>query len=153
MINHTIVKTYTKRQSTVESSTYGSELVAARIATDLAMEIRYILRMLGVKIDGSALMLGDNKSVVINTTVPSSKKKHCAIAYHCTREAVAARAIRFCHIESEINVADVLTKPLPNPVFHSLMRPFLFRLPNGERWSRKIEPEVEKGETSGAKGS
>ena len=72
MINHTIVKTYTKRQSIVESSTYSSELVAARIATDLAMEIRYILRMLGVKIDGSALMLGDNKSVVINTTIPSS---------------------------------------------------------------------------------
>ena len=79
-------------------------------------------------------MLGDNKSVVINTTIPSSvlKKKHCTIAYHQTREAVAARAIRFCHIESEINVADVLTKPLPNPVFHSLIRPFLFRLPNGE---------------------
>ena len=55
---------------------------------DLAMEIRYILRMLGVKIDGSALMLGDNKSVVINTTIPSSvlKKKHCAIAYHQTRK-------------------------------------------------------------------
>ena len=103
MINHTIVKTYTKSQSTVESSTYGSELVAARIATDLAMEIRYILRMLGVKIDGSALMLGDNKSVVINTTIPSSvlKKKHCAIAYHRTREAVAARAIRFCHCETD----------------------------------------------------
>ena len=66
---------------------------------------------------------------------------------------MAARAIRFCHIESEINVADVLTKPLPNPVFHSLIRPFLFRLPNGERWPRKIEPEVEKGETSGAKGA
>ena len=79
MVNNTIVKTYSKRQSTVESSTYGSELVAARIATDMAVEIRYTLLMLGVPIDGSVLMLGDNKSVVMNTTIPSSalKKKHC----------------------------------------------------------------------------
>ena len=41
MVNNTIVKTYSRRQSTVESSTYGSELVAARIATDMAVEIRY----------------------------------------------------------------------------------------------------------------
>ena len=92
MVNNTIVKTYSKRQSTVESSTYGSELVAARIATDMAVEIRYTLQMLGVPIDGSVLMLGDNKSVVMNTTIPSSalKKKHCAVAYHQVCEAVAA---------------------------------------------------------------
>ena len=75
MINNIVVKTYSKRQATVESSTYGSELVAARIATDIAIEIRYILHMLGVEIDGSILMLGDNKSVVINTTIPSSTLK------------------------------------------------------------------------------
>ena len=66
---------------------------------------------------------------------------------------MTARAIRFCHIESEINVADVLTKPLPNPVFHSLIRPFLFRLPNWERWPRKTEPEVEKGRFLGPRGA
>ena len=151
MVKHTVVKTYSKRQTTVESSTYGSELVAARIATDLAMEVRYTLRMLGVQIDGSALMLGDNKSVVINTTIPSSvlKKKHCAIAYHRIREAVAARAIRFCHVDSNVNVADVLTKPLPNPVFHTLIKPFLFRAPGGKRWPQvseiSTEGEVVKG--------
>ena len=136
MINNTVVKTYSKRQATVESSTYGSELLAARIATDIAIEIRYILHMLGVEIDGSILMLGDNKSVVINTTIPSStlKKKNCAIAYHRVREAVAARIIRFCHIDSVNNVADVLTKPLPNVAFHGLTRLFLFRNPGEPRW-------------------
>ena len=94
--------------------------------------------MIGVPIDGSALMLGDNKSVVINTTIPSSalKKKHNAIAYHCYWEAIAARIIRFCHIDSKINVADasVLTKPLDNQSFHHLVRPFLFRNPGEPRW-------------------
>ena len=138
MANNTIIKSYCKRQATVESSTYGSELVAARIATDLTLEVRYIFRMLGVKIDGSALMLGDNKSVVLNTTVPSSvlKKKHCAIAYHRTREAIAARSIRFCHVDSAVNLADLMTKPLPNPVFHTLVRPLLFRNPGEPRWPK-----------------
>jgi hypothetical protein len=37
-----------------------------------------------VAFDGKALMLGDNMSVFLNITVPSSvlKKKHNAIAFH-----------------------------------------------------------------------
>ena len=139
MANNTVIRTYCKRQATVETSTYGSELVAARIAVDLAMEVRYTLRMLGVRIDGSALLLGDNKSVVLNTTVPSSvlKKKHCAIAYHQTREAIAARIVRFCHIDSEINIADLFTKPLRNHSFHHLVKPLLFRNPGEPSWPVK----------------
>ena len=104
--------------------------MAPQIATDLAVEITYTLQMLGVPLDGSILMLGDNKSVVLNTTIPSSalKKKHNAIAYLRVREAIAARIIRFCHIDSKVNVADVLTKPLDNQSFHHLVRPFLFRI-------------------------
>jgi hypothetical protein len=72
-VNKTPVKWISKRQKTVESSTYGSELVAARIATDLAVEYQYALRMLGIGIDGPAMMFGDNKSVIINTTMPLSQ--------------------------------------------------------------------------------
>ena len=83
-LNNTPIRWYSKRQKTVESSTYGLELVAARIATELIMELRYMLRMLGVPLDGPALVLGDNMSVVLNTTVPSSvlKKKQLGIGYY-----------------------------------------------------------------------
>ena len=83
-LNNMPVRAIRKRQKTVETSTYGSELVAARLATELIMETRCMLRCLGVKLDGPALMLGDNMSVVLNTSVPSSvlKKKHCSISYH-----------------------------------------------------------------------
>ena len=105
-LNNTPIRWYSKRQKTVESSTYGSELVAARIATELIMELRYTLRMLGVPLDGPALMLGDNTSVVsvvLNTTVPSSvlKKKHLGIGYHRVRKAVAAKVLRFAHVRSD----------------------------------------------------
>ena len=130
-LNNTPISWYSERQKTVESSTYGSELVAARIATELIMELRYTLRMLGVPLDGPALMLGDNMLVFLNTTVPSSvlKKKHLGIGYHRVREAVAAKVLRFTHIRSEEHLADILTKALPNPAFHRLLKPILFRVP------------------------
>jgi hypothetical protein len=110
MINNTLIRLISKHQKTVDTSTYGSELVASRIATELILEFRYILRSLGVALDGPELMLGDNMSVVLNTTVPSSvlKKKHNAIAYHRVRDAIAARIMRFACIKSKENVIDVL---------------------------------------------
>jgi hypothetical protein len=58
------------------------------------------------------------------------KKKHNAIAYHCVRESIAARIMRFAYIKSEENVSDVLTKPLSNEEFHDLMKRWLFRMPD-----------------------
>ena len=140
-LNNTPFRWVSKRQKTVETSTYGSELVAARVATELIMEIRYQLRMLGVPINEPALMLGDNMSVVMNTTLPSSvlKKKHNAIAYHRVREAIAAKVINFAHIRSEDNIADILTKPLPNQSFYKLSRKWLFRQPKYLEEIRKEE--------------
>ena len=106
------------------------ELVAACIAKELILELRYMLRMLGVSLNGPALMLGDNMSVVLNTTVPSSviKKKHLGISYHRVREAIAAKILRFAHVRSEANLADILTKPLANLSFHALVKHILFRV-------------------------
>jgi hypothetical protein len=114
------------------------ELVASRVPTEFILQVMYMLRSLGVALDGPSLMLGDNMSVVLNTTVPSSvlKKKHNAIAYHRVRETIAARIMRFTYIKSEENVSDVLTKPLSNEKFHYLMKMWLFRVPE------KINKEV-----------
>ena len=128
-LNGLPVKWHSKRQKTVETSSYGSELVAARIAVELIQELRYKLRMLGVPVVGPTTMYGDNMSVILNTTVPSSqlKKKHNAIAYHRVREAIAAKILTLQHIPSTANIADVLTKPLPVNTFYQLLEPVLFR--------------------------
>ena len=111
-INSTPVKWYSKRQNTVESSTYGAELVALRIAVEGIIEFRYKLRMMGIALKGPSQVLCDNKSVVLNMTLPSStlKKKHNAIAYHRVRETVAAKIIKVNHIDGKSNLADILTK-------------------------------------------
>ena len=114
-VNSAPITWFSKRQNTVESSTFGSEFIALRIGTELLKGLRYKLRMMGVPIhkDPSTVWV-DNESVVKNTSVPEStlKKKHVAICYHLVREAAAAGIIKIYHIRSEDNKADLLTKNL-----------------------------------------
>jgi hypothetical protein len=101
MLNNTPIRWISKCQKTMETSTYGSELVSSRIAKELILEIRYMVWLLGAALDGPALMLGDNMSLFLNATVPSSilKKKYNALAYHLVRETIAARIMSFAYIE------------------------------------------------------
>jgi hypothetical protein len=140
LLNNTPISWMSKRQKTVETSTYGSELVAARIAVDLIVEWRYKLRMLGVELEESSWMVGDNMSVVVNTTIPSSnlKKKHQACNYHRVREAIAGRFITYGYIPSERNIADICTKPLGGPAFHALTNEYLFRKPRSLVNAKKL---------------
>jgi hypothetical protein len=87
---------FSKWQNTVETSSFGSEFVALRIATELIEALSYKLQMFGVPLKGPANVYCDNDSVVKNTTLPEStlNKKHNAIAYHKVRESVAAGTIR-----------------------------------------------------------
>ena len=71
-----------------------------------------MLQYLGVPISPSSYLFGDNESVVKSSTVPHSQlaKRHHALAYHYTREAVASKMVIFHHIPGEINPADILSK-------------------------------------------
>ena len=77
-------------------------------------------------------------SVVLNTTIPASilKKKHNAICYHRVRESCAASIVRFAHIPSGENIADLCTKSLGKAAFYTLMKQIFHRIPecfNDER--------------------
>jgi hypothetical protein len=126
-INRAPIIWYSKRQNTVESSTFGSEFIAMKTAVDLIEALRYKLRMMGVAIDGPTSIFCDNEAVVKNTTMPEStlKKKHNSIAYHRVREALAAQFVRIAKEDGETNLADGLTKCLPGPrlkdIFSSIL--------------------------------
>ena len=79
------MKWISKRQKTIETSTYGAELVAAKLAVETILTYRTMLRLMGAKVEKTSLLLGDNKSVVINTTVPSSVLKKNIVLYHTTK--------------------------------------------------------------------
>jgi hypothetical protein len=123
-----VVKYYCKRQNTVETSSYGSELVAMRIALEAILEVRYKLRMMGISIEPTSTILCDNQAVIINTQFPTSslKKKHNAVAFHKIREAVSAGIVRTAHVRSEHNISDILTKPKGPMDYYKHLKTLLF---------------------------
>ena len=111
-VNQTPVHWFTKKQPTVETATYGSEFIAAKLAVEQIMGMRLTLRYLGVEVHGPTRLFGDNGSVVTSSSVPDSplRKRHQALAYHYTREAIASGAVDFRHIPGPLNPADILSK-------------------------------------------
>lgn len=144
-LNNTPIQWYSKRQATVESATYGSEMVAGRITVEFVIAMRYKLRMMGIPLLGSCILFGDNMSMITSATIPLSslKKKHNAIGYHRIREAVAAGIATLVHVISSKNIADIFTKPLGPQVFGPLLKNFCFpvlpaRTHEGECQSQKV---------------
>jgi hypothetical protein len=116
-VNGAPILWYSKRQATVETSTYGSEFTALRIAIEKVEGLRYKIRMMGLPMEGPANGFCDNESVVLNSTIPSStlKKKHNAVNYHKSRESIASGAVRLAKEPGETNLSDLCTKLLNGP--------------------------------------
>jgi hypothetical protein len=112
LANKTPIDWYSKKQSTVETATYGSEFVAARTCVEQIIDLRNTLRYLGVPVRDKSYMFGDNESVVNSSTQVHAKlhKRHNMLSFHRVREAIASGMIGFYHIKGAINPADVLSK-------------------------------------------
>jgi hypothetical protein len=105
-----------KKQTSVESSSFGSEFIAMKQCCEYLRGLRYRLRMMGIPCEGPAYVYGDNQSVLANTTIPDStlKKKSQSIAYHFVREGAARDEWRTAYVNTHENEADLLTKLLPS---------------------------------------
>lgn len=127
-INRAPISWYSKRQNTVESSTFGSEFIAMKTAVEMLQALRYKLRWFGVPIDGPVNVFGDNESVINSSQKPevTLSKKHNGIAYHKVREAVAAGIIRVAYVHTTLNLADLLTKPLARTQRNILLDYFIY---------------------------
>lgn len=147
-INNTLVKWYCKRQSTVETSTYGAEINACKTAGELVIEYRYKLRMLGVPLKDKAFVYGDNLSVIINGSRPESvlKKKTHACYFHFIRELCAASLMSLHKIDSKENRSDALTKSLAGGPFYHLMKSLLFSKSDNDQRNKFSDDSVPKGE-------
>ncbi|KAL7527756.1 hypothetical protein ACHAWF_002296, partial [Thalassiosira exigua] len=87
-----LIRSFSKKQNTVETSTYGTELVAMRITRDMIVELRLKFKSIGIPMVGPANVFCDNQGVVKNTSIPEStlSKKHNSVNYHIVWEAAAA---------------------------------------------------------------
>jgi hypothetical protein len=115
LVNEAPMLWYSKRQITVESSTFGSEFYC------------------------------DNEAVVKNTTAPKStlKKKHNAICYHRAREAQAAGHIRVRKILGTDNSADLFTKVVVGQHRQSLLAQIFLHPPGSGNFGDKTKSDTQ----------
>ncbi len=113
-----------KRQTSVQTSTFGAEFTALKRAVEKVVMIRYHLRSMGVPVSKATSIWVDNMSVILNATNPGSSfnKKHVALAYHFVREHVANEVVEIRKNDSVDNYADPFTKALNSTDFHNFYR-------------------------------
>jgi len=127
-INKAPIIFYSKRQNSVETSTFGSEFTAMKQAIEMLKALRYKLRMFGIPLEGPANVFCDNEAVYKNVAMPSSvlNKKMHSISYHYCREAVAAEIVRIAKEDTTTNLADLFTKVLAKSRRDELLDRFMY---------------------------
>lgn len=70
--------------------------------------------MFGIPIEGYANVFCDNRSVFLNASVAESglNKKHNSVCFHRVRECVACGIMMPFKVDTNYNLADILTKSL-----------------------------------------
>lgn len=104
-----------KKQTSVESSSFGSEFIAMKQCCEYVRGLRYKLRMLGIPCEGPTYIFGDNQSVLANISIQDSvlRMKSQSLAYHFVREGSARDEWRASYVNTNDNESDILTKVLP----------------------------------------
>jgi hypothetical protein len=81
-VNNALVAWYSKRQTTVETLTFGSEFVALRIATEQVEALCYKLRIFGVVVvQGPGDIYCYNQSVVDSSSHPERTLQRNVMLY------------------------------------------------------------------------
>ena len=126
LVNGGAVSWKSSKQETVADSTTEAEYIAASEAAKEGVWIRNFLLDLGV-VPGSSNPLDvycDNNGAIAQAKEPRQhqKNKHVLRRYHLIRQFVESGDIKLCKIHTETNVADPLTKQLPQPRHEAHMR-------------------------------
>nr|AAO37490.1 putative gag-pol polyprotein [Oryza sativa Japonica Group]AAS01915.1 putative polyprotein [Oryza sativa Japonica Group] len=107
------------KQDTVADSTTEAEYIAASEAAKEAVWIKKFVSQLGVMTSASSPMdlYCDNSGAIAQAKEPRShqKSKYILRWYHLIREIVGRGDVKICKIHSDLNVADPLIKPVPQP--------------------------------------
>ena len=65
--NQAPITWHSKKQNTVEASTFSAEFIAARACLEAVECLRFKLQMFGIPVDGPTNVLCDNNSIVNNS--------------------------------------------------------------------------------------
>jgi hypothetical protein len=111
-MNQTPIDWHYKKQSPVASATLSFEFVAVKMTIEKGYDPRYTHRMMGIPVDYTTYVIGDNAAVTIQTTIPHSQlgRRHDVLAYHYTRESIATGMIHMFHVTGITSPVNCVTK-------------------------------------------
>ena len=105
------------KQGTVAQSTMEAEYIAASEAANEAAWLRKFVIEPGVfpSMQDHVSIYCDNTGAIANAKEPRSHStaKHILRRYHVIREFFQEGDIKICKVHTDLNVANPLTKPLP----------------------------------------
>ncbi|GJU45283.1 retrovirus-related pol polyprotein from transposon TNT 1-94 [Tanacetum coccineum] len=112
---------FSKKQTTLAISTTEAEYVSAEKACQQALWMKQALVDYDIKLDDIPVLC-DNKGAIdlSKNHVLLSRTKHIEIRHHFLRENVQKGNITIEKVNSEDNIADILTKPLKREPFNLL---------------------------------
>lgn len=104
-----------KKQATVSLSTCEAEYHALSLAAQETVWVRRLMEEIGMDVHGATPVKSDNQSAIAWATgerCPSNRAKHIDVRIHFIRELISTGILDVCYVPTELNDADILTKPL-----------------------------------------
>jgi hypothetical protein len=119
-----------RRQRSIATSTAESEYISLCLAAKQTLWLRNLLLELGflhyTTEKGKYRVLCDNQGAIALSENPEnhSRSKHIDIQYHYVRELVASGELIVEYCPTKEMLADILTKPIPEPQYKALVSRF-----------------------------
>jgi len=109
-----LVSWVSKKQSSVALSSTDAEYIACTDAVTNIINLRRQVQHIGVKVDKPTELNMDNQSaiVMVGRTRFEKRLKHIDVRFHFVKQEVG-RSVELKYVESQWNLADLLTKALP----------------------------------------
>ena len=116
-----LVSWCSKKQNTVALSTAKAEYVAAAACCSQMLWIKQQLRDFGIKIECIPIYCDNTSAICISKDpVHHSRAKHIHIRHHFLKDNVEHKNIILKHVNTNEQVVDILTKPLPREQYEKM---------------------------------
>ena len=122
-LGHSLVSWLSKKQNMVSLSTTEAEYISAALACSQVIYMQQTLKDYGLNISKSPIYCDNTSAINLSkNTTHHARTKHIDIRHHFLRDNISNEVITLDYINSENQIADILTKPLNESIFTKLRR-------------------------------
>jgi hypothetical protein len=127
-----------KKFPIVTLSSTEAEYIALCYAVQELLYLRQLSNELGVKTDLSIPVYEDNQSTIkmANNVDQHGRSKHIDVRHYFVKEKVANKEFNIQYVSTHAMIADIFTKPLPQPAFEKFRS--MMRVQSYNDWVDKV---------------